>query len=131
MALIEEKDSFKLIKKLGAIGRALGIFLILSMQRPDRETLNSYIKNCMTVRMAFRHGDITNSQISLGPGHGEAADIKPSQKGRMALLLEGIQFAQMPFLDLPPARKLLQPIMELKGKEAKQPKKKRSKPTPE
>lgn len=131
VALLEEKATFKLLKKLAATGRALGIFLILSMQRPDRETLNSYIKNCLTVRMAFRHGDITNSQISLGPGHGEAADIKPSQKGRMALLLEGIEFAQMPLLELEPARILLQPIKDAKVELEKQPKKKRTKAEPE
>jgi S-DNA-T family DNA segregation ATPase FtsK/SpoIIIE len=109
VAILEEKDTFKLIKKIASQGRALGMYVILSMQRPDRETLDTYIKNCLTVRMAFRHGDITNSQVSLGPGHGEAAEIKPSQKGRAALLLESVDFVQMPFLDLQPARQLLTP----------------------
>lgn len=110
VAMLESKTGKALMQRVAkviAVGRALGIYFIMSMQRPDKEVLNGRVKNCLTVRMAFRHTDITNSQISLGAGHGEAADIKPAQKGRTALLLDGVEFVQVPFLDLDAGKALL------------------------
>lgn len=106
------KACMQKISKVIAIGRALGIYFVMSMQRPDREVLNGKIKNCLTVRMAFRHVDIVNSQISLGQGRTQAAEIKLSQRGRAALLLDGIEFIQAPLLDIPECRELLAPFKQ-------------------
>lgn len=116
----EGKELLKEIAKLIAIGRALGIFFVMSMQRPDAKILDGKIKNCLTVRMAFRHTDITNSQISLGSGHTEAAEIKPNQKGRAALLLENVEYVQVPYLDLEEGRKILDKLKKTKTEEVQE-----------
>lgn len=105
--LKKEKDIMEIIEEISAIGRALGVFLILSLQRPDADILDGKLKNNLTVRMAFRHSDEINSRITLGSG--EAAEIKQSQKGRMAFKLDGIKYVQAPYLDLPRAKALLEP----------------------
>lgn len=105
--LKKEADIMAVIDEIGAIGRALGVFLILSMQRPDADVLDGKLKNNLTVRMAFRHADEINSRITLGSG--EAAQIKQSEKGRMVFKLDGWRYAQAPYLDIPKARALLEP----------------------
>lgn len=105
--LKKEKDIMDGIEEISAIGRALGVFLILSMQRPDSDVLDGKLKNNLTVRMAFRHSDEINSRITLGSG--EAADIQQSQKGRMILKLDGLKSVQGPYLDIPKAKTLLEP----------------------
>lgn len=105
--LKKEKDIMGAIDEMSAIGRALGMFLILSMQRPDADVLDGKLKNNLTVRMAFRHSDEINSRITIGSG--EAAGIKQSQKGRCYLKGEELKQVQVPYLDVPSARKLLEP----------------------
>lgn len=106
--LKKEKGIMDIIEKISAIGRALGVFLILSMQRADRDILDGKLKNNLTVRMGFRHADDTNSRITLDSG--EAALIKNKEKGKLALKLDGIKFVQGPFLSVPDARNLLEPF---------------------
>lgn len=105
--LKKEKDCMEIIEEISAIGRALGVYLILSLQRPDADVLDGKLKNNLTVRMAFRHADEINSRITIGSG--EAAEIKQSQKGRMVLKFDGLTFVQGPHLDVPAAKTLLEP----------------------
>ena len=55
-------------RKISAVGRALGVFLMLSMQRPDAKVLDGKLKLNMTVRMGFRCADSINkrSWVHLG-----------------------------------------------------------------
>ncbi|NBI28082.1 FtsK/SpoIIIE domain-containing protein [Chengkuizengella marina] len=110
--LKKENEIMEIIEEISAIGRALGVFLILSMQRPDSDVLDGKLKNNLTVRMAFRHSDEINSRITIGTG--EAAYIKQSEKGLMYLKKDGLQKVQAPYLDLKDAKKLLQPFQNLK-----------------
>lgn len=105
--LKKDKDLMDGIEEISTIGRALGVYLILSMQRPDADVLDGKLKNNLTVRIAFRHADEINSRITIGSG--EAAEIKQSEKGRMVLKLDGCQFVQGPHLELEEARGLLEP----------------------
>ncbi|OMF35319.1 hypothetical protein BK133_11085 [Paenibacillus sp. FSL H8-0548] len=107
VSLLQKHACMEIIEEISAIGRALGVFLILSMQRPDADVLDGKLKNNLTVRMAFRHADEINSRITLGSG--EAAHIKQSQKGLMIHKLDGLRFVQAPHLDLKQARVLLEP----------------------
>lgn len=109
VSLLQGEDCMKIVEEISAIGRALGVFLILSMQRPDKDVLDGKLKNNLTVRCAFRHSDEINSRITIGSG--EAAHIKQSQKGLMIHKLDGIKFVQAPFLHLDSARTLLEPFM--------------------
>lgn len=104
--LKKEREIMDGIEDISSIGRALGVFLILSMQRGDAQVLDGKLKQNLTVRMAFRHADEINSRITLGSG--EAAHIK--QKGQ--LIYKGSDEAEVvqgPFLSLDKARELLAP----------------------
>ncbi|MGN7359990.1 FtsK/SpoIIIE domain-containing protein [Paenibacillus sp. SAF-054] len=105
--LKKETDIMEGIEEIATIGRALGMFLILSMQRPDATVLDGKLKNNLTVRMAFRHADEINSRITIGSG--EAAEIKQSEKGKLVLKLDGLHHVQGPHLELAEAKKLLEP----------------------
>lgn len=105
--LRREKDIMADVEDISSIGRALGVFLILSMQRPDSKVLEGALKNNLTVRMAFRQSDEINSRIALGSG--EAADIRMSQRGRMYMKGEELKMIQMPYLELNEAKRLLAP----------------------
>jgi S-DNA-T family DNA segregation ATPase FtsK/SpoIIIE len=106
--LKRDKDVMDAIEEIGAIGRALGVYLILSMQRPDSDVLDGKLKNNLTVRLAFRHADGINSRITLGSE--EAASIKQSEKGRAIAKLDGLHTIQAPHLSLEDARALLAPF---------------------
>jgi S-DNA-T family DNA segregation ATPase FtsK/SpoIIIE len=112
--LKKERDCMQIIEEISAIGRALGVFLILSMQRPDAQILDGKLKNNLTVRMAFKHSDEVNSRITLGTGGAEF--IKPSEKGRMLFKLNQLKTVQAPFLDLFVAKKLLEPFKKAEAK---------------
>lgn len=114
--LRKETDIMAMVEDIGSIGRALGVFLILSMQRPDSKTLEGSLKINLTVRMSFRQPDETNSRIALGSG--EAADIRLSQRGRMYMKGEELKMIQMPYLELKEAQKLLAPKKAKKANSA-------------
>lgn len=101
--LKKDKKLMPIIEDIAATGRALGVFLILSMQRPDSKLLESGLKSNLTVRMAFKHEDATNSRITLDCAGAE----KLETKGLMLLKCEGIKQVQSPFLSLVEAKKLL------------------------
>ena len=66
--LQKEKNIMDIVEEISAIGRALGVFLILSMQRPDSEVLDGKLKVNLTVRMGFKTADLINSKIIGTPG---------------------------------------------------------------
>ncbi|WP_051291393.1 FtsK/SpoIIIE domain-containing protein [Fictibacillus gelatini] len=104
----DEADSMAIIDEIAAIGRALGVYLVLSMQRADREVISGRLKSNLVVRMAFRASDRINSNIALGSK--EAADIKVTEKGRFYLKLEATECLQGVLLESDRAKKLLEPF---------------------
>jgi S-DNA-T family DNA segregation ATPase FtsK/SpoIIIE len=101
-----EKKIVRMIEDISAIGRALGVYLVMSMQRPDAEVITGKLKNNLTVRMAFRQSDAINSRVALGSK--EAAKITVEQKGRFFLKLEKVGELQAPELTLDKAKHFLQ-----------------------
>ncbi|MGE1044295.1 FtsK/SpoIIIE domain-containing protein, partial [Bacillus wiedmannii] len=61
--LKDEKECMTTIEKISAVGRSLGVFLLLSMQRPDAKVLDGKLKLNMTVRMGFKCDSVINSNI--------------------------------------------------------------------
>lgn len=96
------------LEKISALGRSLGILIILSMQRPDHEVLDGKLKNNLTVRISFRASDEINSRITIGSG--EAAHIKNSEVGKMVFKLDKLTYVQGAKLELEMARELLAPF---------------------
>jgi len=112
--LQKEKDLMSGIEEISTIGRALGVFLILSMQRGSREVLDGKLKQNLTVRMAFKHADEINSRITIGEGGAEHL----TQAGMMIYKGEDTQTVQGPLLKLDTARELLKPYRKSPEKEA-------------
>ncbi|MBN6890032.1 cell division protein FtsK, partial [Cytobacillus horneckiae] len=110
------KKTMRLIEEISAIGRALGVFLILSMQRPDSKILDGKLKNNLTVRMGFKCADLINSRIIGTPG-----SEKLKNEGRMLLKLpkfSTLQEIQAPYLSLEVAKKSLEGYKSRTKKEA-------------
>lgn len=104
--LQKEKEIMEIVEEISSIGRALGVFLILSMQRPDRDVLDGKLKVNLTVRMGFKTADKINSRIIGTPG---SEKIKESG----VFLIKHPEFDEneeirAPYLTLDKAKKLLE-----------------------
>ncbi|MGX5569514.1 FtsK/SpoIIIE domain-containing protein [Bacillus toyonensis] len=102
--LQDEKECMSTIGKISAVGRALGVFLMLSMQRPDAKVLDGKLKLNMTVRMGFKCDSTINSNIMGTPG---SEHLK--QSGQMILKLNGLKKVQAPYLELSKAKQIVEP----------------------
>ncbi|MCU5571593.1 FtsK/SpoIIIE domain-containing protein [Bacillus cereus] len=110
MAMLQdEKASMTIIEKISAVGRSLGVYLMLSMQRPDAKVLDGKLKLNMTVRMGFKCADSINSNIVGTPGSEHL-----EQSGQMILKLNGLKKVQAPYLELDKAKKIVEPHRILK-----------------
>ncbi|MDF2605883.1 MAG: ftsK/SpoIIIE family protein [Bacillales bacterium] len=103
--LQKEEDLMSVVEEISTIGRSLGVFLILSMQRPDYKVLDGKLKQNCTVRMGFKAADAINSNIVGTPG---SEDLEVS--GRFLLKLTGLTEFQAPYLELDDAKQLLEPL---------------------
>lgn len=114
--LQKEKKLMEIVEEISAIGRALGVFLILSMQRPDRNVLDGKLKNNLTVRMGFKCADLINSRIIGTPG-----SEKLEKEGRMLLKIptySDLKEIQAPYLAISEAKKILEGFYSPKRKNA-------------
>ncbi|MGE7869581.1 FtsK/SpoIIIE domain-containing protein [Bacillus paramycoides] len=102
--LQDEKECMTTVEKISAVGRALGVFLMLSMQRPDAKVLDGKLKLNMTVRMGFKCDSTINSNIMGTPGSEHL-----EQSGQMILKLNGLKKVQAPYLELSKAKKTVEP----------------------
>lgn len=101
--LKDEKEVMTLLQDISAIGRALGVYLILSMQRPDAQALDGKLKNNLNVRISFKQADKVNSKIILD----QAGAEKLSCPGRAIVMTNNTGVVQAPFLDAAGVDKLL------------------------
>ncbi|PEF02083.1 cell division protein FtsK [Bacillus thuringiensis] len=102
--LQDEKECMNTVEKISAVGRALGVFLMLSMQRPDAKVLDGKLKLNMTVRMGFKCDSTINSNIMGTPG---SEHLK--QSGQMIVKLNGLKKVQAPYLELSKAKQIVEP----------------------
>ncbi len=102
--LQDEKECMTNIEKISAVGRALVVFLMLSMQRPDAKVLDGKLKLNMTVRMGFKCDSTINSNIMGTPGSEHL-----EQSGQMILKLNGLKKVQAPYLELSKAKQIVEP----------------------
>lgn len=110
--LQDEKECMTTVEKISAVGRALGVFLMLSMQRPDAKVLDGKLKLNMTVRMGFKCDGVINSNIMGTPGAEEL-----EQSGQMILKLNGLKKVQAPYLTLDKAKAIVEPYRLSKEQE--------------
>lgn len=103
-----ERKTMAIIERISAVGRSLGVLLLLSMQRPDAKTLDGALKNNLTVRISGRQSNRTNANVAGLPG---AELIKQTERGRMMITIDGAyKRFQAPWLSDKDARILLDPL---------------------
>ena len=111
--LKKETDIMDILEEISSIGRSLGVFLILSMQRPDAKLLEGKLKVNMTVRMGFQTADAINARI-IGTEGSELIETA----GRMILKVNSNgEMIQCTWLDNEVAKGILKPF-KVKPKEA-------------
>jgi hypothetical protein len=94
------------LSRLCRLGRASGIHVILSTQRPDADAVPGQVKANIPATVAFRVRNATNSRILLGEG-GESAAALPPWPGRGVWQWDTETQFQAPWLSVKSARRLL------------------------
>lgn len=102
--IMDDKEMKKQIVQLVALGRALGIYCILSLQRPSHDILDTKIRGLLTVRMGFRTTDFSNSKIIGTPG---SEKIKKETPGRFLIKRDELTELQAPYLTEEKAEEIL------------------------
>lgn len=108
--LRKDEKIMDILTEIAAIGRTLGVFLILSMQRPNAKVLDTTIRANLTVSMGFKLRDAMESKIVNTPN---AHKIETS--GRFIMNSDKLYEIQAPYLTMEKAKKLLNPFMVSKG----------------
>ncbi|MDK7669533.1 FtsK/SpoIIIE domain-containing protein, partial [Cytobacillus oceanisediminis] len=104
--IMDDKQMKKQIVQLVALGRALGIYCILSLQRPSHDILDTKIRGLLTVRMGFRTTDLSNSRIIGTPG---SERISKETPGRFLIKRDELTELQAPYLTEEKAEEMLAP----------------------
>ena len=109
--LRDEKEIMEILVEIVAIGRTLGVFAILSMQRPSAKIIDSTVRANLTVAMGFQLRDLVEERIVNTPG---ASKLK--EAGQLILNTDDNYSLQAPFLDLEIAKELLKSFKVVKKK---------------
>lgn len=108
--LRKDEEIMDILTELVAIGRTLGVFAVLSMQRPNAKVLDTTIRANLTVSMGFKLRDVIESRIVNAPG---AEAIETS--GRFIMNSNKLYELQAPYLTIDKAKELLNPFVIAKG----------------
>lgn len=81
----------EVLEEIGQMGRSLGIFLILSQQRVDREVMDGKLKNNLNVRISYRMSDDMNSTMFLGTPDAAHINVKGRCYVKAALDMDEVQ----------------------------------------
>jgi DNA segregation ATPase FtsK/SpoIIIE, S-DNA-T family len=109
--IMDDSKMKKELVQIASLGRALGIYCMLSLQRPSHDILDTKIRSLLTVRMGFRTVDASNSKLIGTPGSEKISEETP---GRFLMKRSNITELQAPYLTLEKAEKLLEPY-RIKG----------------
>lgn len=93
--VMDNQELKKKLVQIDSLGRALGIYNILSLQRPSHDILDTKIRSLLTVRMGFRTVDATNSKMIGTPG---SEKISRETPGRFMLKRDTLDEIQAPYL---------------------------------
>jgi DNA segregation ATPase FtsK/SpoIIIE, S-DNA-T family len=108
--LRNDEEIMEILIEIVAIGRTLGVFAILSMQRPNAKVLDTTVRANLTVSMGFKLRDKIESRIVNTPG---AESLE--QSGQFIMKSDRTYELQAPFLEMEEAKKELHPFMVSKG----------------
>jgi S-DNA-T family DNA segregation ATPase FtsK/SpoIIIE len=126
-SLLDDNYSTTAIQNIAAIGRALGVYVILSTQRPDSKIVDGRIKALLTVRIGGRMQDVYNSRIIIDDAGCENLTTPGHMKAKT---MNGITDVKVFLLEEDEALRLLEPyrikkevVIEENKEEAEAPKK--------
>jgi S-DNA-T family DNA segregation ATPase FtsK/SpoIIIE len=115
--LREEKDALNDLIDLSSQGRALGIYIVLSTQRPDAKIIDGRIKVNLTVRFGFKVDGKVNSNIIMGTGKVDCSTIDSDEKGKFYFKYNGYHYLQAPKLPPEKAKDILEGYKSIKKKQ--------------
>lgn len=93
--MINDNDIMADLLQIASLGRAYGIYLILSMQRPSHKILSTDVRGVLSVRMGFRTVDLRNALIGETPGSDKISTDEP---GTFLLKLDELTEIKAPYL---------------------------------
>jgi DNA segregation ATPase FtsK/SpoIIIE, S-DNA-T family len=102
--MIKDEEIMTNLLQIASLGRACGIFVILSMQRPSHTILSTDVRAVLSVRMGFRTVDLRNAMMGETPG---SEKISVDTPGRFLLRLDDLVELQAPFISEDEAEKIL------------------------
>jgi S-DNA-T family DNA segregation ATPase FtsK/SpoIIIE len=116
-ASMHDPKAMECLLEIGNRGRALGIYMILSILRPDAKTIDSRLKGNLNATMGFKARNRVNANVIGTPG-------SEKLEGEGHFLLDSITVKGMPeikalFLDEKRLEELLEPYNEYKGREGR------------
>ncbi|MBP1944652.1 FtsK/SpoIIIE domain-containing protein [Cytobacillus luteolus] len=103
--VMDNKEVKRMLVQIDSLGRALGIYNLLSLQRPSHDILDTKVRSLLTVRMGFRTTDASNAKIIGTPG---SEKISKDVPGRFILKRDTLDEIQAPFLTEKASKKLLE-----------------------
>ncbi|MEH7157494.1 FtsK/SpoIIIE domain-containing protein [Neobacillus drentensis] len=103
--LRKDETIMDILTEIVAIGRTLGVFAILSMQRPNAQVLDTTIRANLTVSMGFKLRDKIEARIVNTPD-AEKIDVS----GHFIMNSDKLYDLQAPYLELEDAKRLLNPF---------------------
>lgn len=104
--MIKDDDIMTDLLQIASLGRAYGIYLILSMQRPSHKILSTDVRGLLSVRMGFRTVDKRNAMIGETPG---SEKISKEHPGTFLLNLDELAELRAPFINEDKTEKILAP----------------------
>lgn len=100
--MIRDDDIMSDLLQIASLGRAYGMYLILSMQRPSHKILSTDVRGVLSVRMGFKTVDVRNAMIGETPG-----SEKIDEPGKFLLNLNELVELKAPYLDEESTEKIL------------------------
>jgi S-DNA-T family DNA segregation ATPase FtsK/SpoIIIE len=94
--MIRDEEIMANLLQIASLGRAYGIYLILSMQRPSHKILSTDVRGLLSVRMGFRTVDKRNALIGETPG---SELISKEHPGTFILNLDELTELRAPYLN--------------------------------
>nr|WP_144922384.1 FtsK/SpoIIIE domain-containing protein [Paenibacillus bovis] len=104
--LHKNEEVMEILTELVAIGRTLGVFAILSMQRPSAKVLDTTVRANLTTSIGFKLRDTVEAKIVNTPN---AHLLEHS--GHFIMNSDKIYGLQAPYLTMEKAKELLNPFM--------------------
>lgn len=107
--LRKDEAIMDILTEIVAIGRTLGVYAMLSMQRPNAKVIDTTVRVNLTVSMGFKLRDGMESKIANTPN---AHTIEVP--GRYIMNSDKVYEIQAPYLTMEKAKKLLNPFIVMK-----------------